>query len=443
MDTYNIIFRVSVICLVFAILLFLPLKTRFRYNYFKTALLTFILLVVTVGVTVIFFVHDGMLHNYSNWGIALWIIIAILVFHTAIKGSTFEVLFIVLVVLNLYVNIAAIARVILDTLAIDWNMSYCETLTALCLIILALCVPLIWFLMIKLYKPVIEFQIDLPIWKFIWTIPALTYVIYFVKIINDYWDESFHTDQGDLIFITVWSFTSYIFFCVVLLLVMQTYKGLMAMEKSNLITAQLKMQEEQYKKVLITMEKTARLRHDWRHHLLSINGFAKEANIEELQTYLNDLMPEYSSESETPVCANAVVNIILQHNMSNAKTMGITMNIKADISQTISISDTDLCVVFGNLVENAMEACAKQTDDHKQIEIKAETLEKQLVLLIKNTYEEAPILKKGIYYSTKHEGAGIGLSSVNRIVEKNKGYMRIDCDENYFTVYVLLNAEWG
>lgn len=63
-----------------------------------------------------------------------------------------------------------------------------------------------------------------------------------------------------------------------------------------------------------------------------------------------------------------------------------------------------------------------------------------MVLDIRNTYQKAVIFRDKQYYSTKHEGEGMGIASVKRIVEKNKGVMEIHYDKNDFTVQVMLKV---
>lgn len=104
--------RVLICCAVFAFFVVLPLKEKFRYNMLRTSLLFSALVVITVVVTVLFLVHGSLFACYSSLGIIIWIASAVGIFRMAIKGSYAEVLFIVLVILNLYVNIAAIAKII-------------------------------------------------------------------------------------------------------------------------------------------------------------------------------------------------------------------------------------------------------------------------------------------------------------------------------------------
>lgn len=362
-----------------------------------------------------------------------------ILFHIAIKGSSFEILFIILVILNLYVNVATASKVIMN--AMDFNVSDSVVYALLRILILIACIPLIWVLLGKLYRQVIEFNMNFSFWKIIWAIPALFYLIFFIKIIPDYWRMKIDVGGEDVIFAFLWAFTTYAVFCVTLVMLVENYKGIMAAQQTQLIASQYKMQESQYAKLLENIENTSRLRHDWRHHLLSINSFVENGRMEDLKNYLEVLNPSYMNAEEVSLCQNHIVDIILQHYAAIARENGISISISANVPNTLLIAATDLCIIFGNLVENAVEACVRQESELKLIEIKAEMKAMQLALLIRNTYQGELIYRDHCYYSSKREGVGIGLSSVDKVVKKNRGTMKIERNEKTFKVNVLFHVK--
>ena len=436
-DIISTTLRVVVCCIVFAYCLFTPFKSRFRYNNLVTAVLAGLLTAITVVVIVLFLTSGKFLVEYS-FGIVLWIITAVVIFHIAIKGSFFEILFIVLMVLNLYVNIVAIAKVIVNSLSLNLPFSMVYALVVIG--VLVVCFPLLWILMVRLYKQVVEFEGDFSFWKYIWVIPALIYMIFFVKIVGDYWKAHVPTNGVDITFTVLWAVTTYTFFLVTLLMLIQTYRGITAAQQTKLISSQLRMQEDQYQRMIENVENNARLRHDWRHHLLSIDSFLDNKDMEGLQHYMKALAPEYLAGEDISFCQNPVVNAILMHYYTVARAEGIEVTVKANVQESLDIPDTDLCIIFGNLVENAVEACAACEKNPRMIQIKADVEGRQLVLDIRNTYQKAVIFRDKQYYSTKHEGEGMGIASVKRIVEKNKGVMEIHYDKNDFTVQVMLKV---
>lgn len=94
--------------------------------------------------------------------------------------------------------------------------------------------------------------------------------------------------------------------------------------------------------------------------------------MEGLQHYLKALAPEYLAGEDISFCQNPVVNAILMHYYTVARAEGIEVTVKANVRESLDIPDTDLCIIFGNLVENAVEACAACEKNPRMIQIKAD-----------------------------------------------------------------------
>ena len=437
LDGVYIALRVGAACILFAFFVFVPLRSRYRYDGLRTGIWAGVLVAITIATTILFLTPHQFLSYYNLPAIVVWVGLALVIFRITIKADFYELLFIVLIVLNLYVNIMAITKAIVCTTITDMSGAKAQFLVSVCVLILY--TPFLYILMLKFYKQVIELDIYLSFWKVIWVIPALTYMVFYVKIVNDYWKEPVHIEGEDVLFSILWSFTTYAFFLIILVMLIQEYNGIIAAKKAELAVSQLQMQEEQYARLMGNIEDTARLRHDWRHHLLIINGFSESGDGAGLRDYLQELMPEYLAESEVPVCENHVVDIILRHYSALSKENGILMKIHADIPSDIHIAETDMGIVFGNLTENAVQACRSLASEKRIIDIRAVTKGEQLVIIIKNTFDNQIVEKGGKYLSTKHEGRGRGISSVRKVVERYHGLLKITYDEQFFNVSLFMN----
>lgn len=429
--------RVGFVCIIFSIFVSGALKSRYRYDSRITGLCLMALVAITVAVTIVFLTPGQLLHSYSSLGILLWICLAVAVFCIIIKGAFLELVFTVLVVLNLYVNIMAIVRVIAVTLPLDMTETMTETVVSFGVILLY--IPFLYVLFIRFYKPVIELDIRLPFWRVIWIIPAMTYLVFFVKFINDYWRRPVPIGGDDIVFCVLWSLTTYVLFLVTLFMLLQSYRGIVAVQRARHMSAQLQMQEDQYERMMGNIENTARLRHDWRHHLRVIDGFAGSGSLECIREYLQQMMPEYMAEAEAPVCENHTVDILLRYYRSIAAEFSVTMEISAKLPGHLNISDPDLGIVFGNILENAVQACKNQTSGQRSISVRTFMKESQLVLMVRNTYDNPVTQKDGKYVSTKHAGNGRGIESVRGAVERYHGILRIGNTPPYFDVHILMN----
>lgn len=439
MDLVCIALRVTVTCIVFACVVFIPLKSRYKHNTMQTWFLVSLLICITVTVTILFLTSDRYFNRYSTFGILLWIILAVIIFQMSVRCSRLETLFLVLVVLNLYVNIMVVSKVMGKVLHLPFSYDFSKLIYAMA--VLVLYIPLLISLFENLYRRVIEMNVSSSLWRFIWVIPALTYLVFYVKFISDYWKKPVQMGTEDVLFTILWSFTTYALFWVTLQMIIQTHEGISAAEQTKLITLQLRMQEAQYEKLLENIEKTKRLRHDWRHHLMTLNGIAESGDTQEVRRYLKELIPEYGAGKDITLCRNHVVDVILQHYAGMAENCGIEMEVVADIPQEPGIPDTDLCIIFGNLVENAAEACNGQKEGTRYIKVSARMKGRQLIVMVKNTHGNVIDKRSGIFYSSKHEGEGVGLPSVRKVAEKYQGIMKAEYDKSYFSAYVILNVK--
>lgn len=210
-------------------------------------------------------------------------------------------------------------------------------------------------------------------------------------------------------------------------------------EKIRERTIYLEMEAEQYRKFQEYVERTSRLRHDFRYHLTALIGMMKKNEYEEAQAY----MQKYSLSFHQPIkqyCQSSAVNAVLNHYANICQEENIPLSISVNIKTEQEVMDADFCVLLGNLLENALYACRNQKLKHRNIELKlGQTSAHVIVLSIRNPYL-GNIKKEGSsFLSTKHTGKGQGLKSVSMIADKYNGYMKVEHENNEFIVMVLLN----
>ena len=100
--------------------------------------------------------------------------------------------------------------------------------------------------------------------------------------------------------------------------------------------------------------------------------------------------------------------------------------------------NNDLSIVFGNLLENAIEACLKIDKDKRFIKISSDVNYDMLVITMDNSYDGNFLSVDGRFCSTKREGFGIGLSSVQSVARKYYGDAKFEDKDGYFQSSVYL-----
>lgn len=222
-----------------------------------------------------------------------------------------------------------------------------------------------------------------------------------------------------------------------------------AMQEHARMTEQLlRLQREQYTNLSQNMAQTKAARHDLRHQLSVLSSYQAQGDLEGLGRYLQKLTDALPAAPEQIWCENYAVNAIAAHYLAMAQAEGIALDVHMDIpAQTGGVPDIDLCVIVGNLLENALEACRRMTGGERFIRVVSRVQKKEyLSLLVENSFDGLWREKDGVYYSRKR-GAdraggvsreGVGLSSVQAVCDKHDGLLRVAVEENMFKTSVLL-----
>jgi len=175
---------------------------------------------------------------------------------------------------------------------------------------------------------------------------------------------------------------------------------------------QLTLQNQHFIQLTQSIEKARRARHDLRHHLSVISGFAEKGEIQVLLKYLEDYRGSLSLDMEPPLCANYVVDILARHYFAQAREAGADTDIRLTLPEVIRISDADLCIIFGNIFENAVNAVKNQKKGEKFIRVRCDCENESVVLIVDNSTTA----------KRKNErGSGIGISSVREAAKRYDG----------------------
>ena len=176
-------------------------------------------------------------------------------------------------------------------------------------------------------------------------------------------------------------------------------------------------------------------RHDYRHHIQAMKVHAAKGELASIVSYL-DMLDENLTNVETVVkTGNRMADAILNSKLSLAAEREITVRTDTNIPVALSMSELDLCIVIGNLMDNAMEACMELPAEKRLIRLYMEMKGHYLYISLTNT---AGGKKKQSFKTTKGSGHGLGLSRVDAIVKKYGGYVTRASEDEAFSTEVLL-----
>lgn len=180
-------------------------------------------------------------------------------------------------------------------------------------------------------------------------------------------------------------------------------------------------------------------RHDYKNHIAAMKIHLENQNYELLGSYLNELNKDLTTVDTVLKTGNVMADAILNSKLSLAKSKDIAVDATASVPEKIRISDTDLCVIIGNLLDNAIEACCKFDDTEKRfIRVYIGLLKQQLYISVSNSVGGELKRDGKTYMTTKNENHGFGLKRIDKIVSKYGGYINRQDETDVFATEIML-----
>jgi len=163
-------------------------------------------------------------------------------------------------------------------------------------------------------------------------------------------------------------------------------------------------------------------RHDLRHHLQYVSSCIENGQEEQAQEYISGIFREIESQKVQYYCENEAANLILSAFDARAKTDGVVMNVQGTLPAFIMVSDSDLCVLLSNALENALHACKSFTAEEADCSIDVQFYEKdgKFFLQVTNPCKNQVRFEHGLPVSDRPDH-GIGVQSIRAIVQKYGG----------------------
>ncbi len=209
----------------------------------------------------------------------------------------------------------------------------------------------------------------------------------------------------------------------------------------------LEIQELQYEKIVGDMENTRRMRHDLRHHYNTLNDMLNRGQTEEMKAYLAGVIDTTVKRDTELYCKNLTVNGLLQYYVGLARDEGIRCRVRAECGD-LTVESADLTVLFGNAMENAINACRKYPGK-RWIDVQVGAMQGSLAIEISNSCRGVRINR---HYQTEDgfspaeaflsdHGGGYGLRSMASTAQKYGGSasFRFNAEKETFTSRVWLN----
>lgn len=198
---------------------------------------------------------------------------------------------------------------------------------------------------------------------------------------------------------------------------------------------------QMYQSVKEENEKSHQRLHDQKHHLGLLKQYIEQEDLSGARRYMNKIYQETIQQQREVLTGDEDLDVILNWKISEAKTKGIVVT--TDIMACdCRENDEDFCVILGNLMDNAIEACLQWEElEKRQIYLGIRTQGTIFILWIQNTYKDILRKKQERFLSRKrgYREPGYGIESIRELVEtKYQGNLKIDYSDSEFTARVTM-----
>ncbi|MBF7097692.1 sensor histidine kinase [Alkalibacter mobilis] len=293
-------------------------------------------------------------------------------------------------------------------------------------------------LLILLIEVVIRFRrrkasnVSLSSWLLILSIPLVSVVLAVISVyqpvINNTFDDLGVIACLSIVYINLMAF--YLFDNIIV----QTDENNQFRFKEE----QLLLQQNQYKNIIAGYDQVKRIRHDMLGHLITISGYLKNSQIKKAMDYIKEIHSDLDLSNQGIISTNVAVDAIINNRSSKAKKLGIGFEHEIMIANNMQINDVDLCIILGNALNNAIEACQRIDGNiPKKIDVKLKYKRNSLLIEVKNPCDCSTIkMRNGLYLSSKPYRAtnsiGTGIGNIKSVVEKYRGLCEMDFQSDIF-----------
>jgi len=225
---------------------------------------------------------------------------------------------------------------------------------------------------------------------------------------------------------------SVFYFVFVILYYAETQKQASLQREKDMLDAQFRLAQTEFASLRQLQQNAASYRHDMRHHFALLQGLASKEHIEGIKEYLRTAQSDMDAITPTRFCENETVNLILSAFATKAKQAEIMLTVDAKLPDLLPFSDTELCSLLSNALENAIHACEQIPDRNKRIiRLRMYSKNNKLCIDLHNSYQAEPVFRQGLPVS-KEQGHGFGTKSIAHIVEKHGGVFQFSVKDGWF-----------
>ena len=220
-----------------------------------------------------------------------------------------------------------------------------------------------------------------------------------------------------------------------------SYYGRLSEHQQYFLEAELNA-SKQYK---AAQEETRAFRHDVQNNLTAVAMLMEQKKYDEAEQYINDMRTEVSSFSPKVVTGDEMLDSLISAKLTKMAENRIKFKIDGVIDGGLGWKPMDICTVFANALDNAIEAASQVTEgESRNIGINIKKTAHQRLISISNSCKEdidcKALMDESLHFTSKADKRlhGFGMKNIQKVIEKNGGMMKINCENKQFSLDMIL-----
>ena len=194
------------------------------------------------------------------------------------------------------------------------------------------------------------------------------------------------------------------------------------LERYNaILTAQSERAKNEISALQQVQQQTSVYRHDMRHHLTLLDSYLEVGEFGKAREYIRQAQTDIDKIVPVRYCEDNAVNLILSSFAAKARQQDVAFSAEVNIPARLTLSDTELCALLSNGLDNAVKAAAQADETPRTVRISCQPHKDKLLIYISNPYRGTVAMRDGLPQSAAAHH-GYGTKSIRMISEKHNGY---------------------
>lgn len=220
-------------------------------------------------------------------------------------------------------------------------------------------------------------------------------------------------------------------------------------ERINQAELQSSMLEAKWSQTQLEMDalrsaqtQTAVYQHDMRHHLNVLDSYLAAGKPDQAAAYIQKVQSDVEAITPVRYCENELVNLLCSSFAGKSEHAGVSLRINAKLPPELAISDTELCSVLSNALENALRVAANQAPKRRYIDLYCGIRLNKLLIEVKNPYSGEIVLQDGVPVSDR-DGHGYGCRSIQAVANRRGGICEFKTERGVFCLRFMVPVKTG